>query len=844
MRATHDGRALLSGNRIDNDADGTPGVAETETRDSMSEELTLLEKAALLSGASTWESRDLTHRGIRPLFFADGPHGVRRQVGPSDHLGLNASQPATCFPTAATVACSWDVDLAAQVGTAIGAEAAQQGVDVLLGPGLNIKRSPLGGRNFEYFSEDPLLSGRLAAAYVRGIQSQGIAACPKHFAANSQELRRMASDSVVDERTLREIYLTGFEIAVREGKPRSIMSSYNLINGTYAHENAHLLTDILRDEWGFDGAVVTDWGGGNDAVAAVRAGGTIEMPSPGLCSAKEIVDAVEAGVLDIADVDARVAEMRALVEGISPAALTDDQVDAHHQFARRVAAECAVLLKNEANTLPLNTSAKIAIIGDFASNPRYQGAGSSLVNARSLVTPLEAWKAAVGDLPFAQGFRRDGSADYKLADEAVAVAAAADVVVLYLGLDELAESEGMDRSHLRLASNQIELIDHLRAVCDTIVVVLTAGAVIEMPWIDHVSAVLHGYLGGEAGAEGVVDVLTGVVTPSGRLAETYPLTLEDNPSANYFPSDGQYAEYREGPYVGYRYYSTADVPVRFPFGFGLSYTTFSYADLKVTSKGATFTITNTGDKVGAEVPQLYVTLENEDALRPHLELKGFTKVKLEPGQSTRVTIPFDSYTFRRFDVASGAWVTDGGDFTIRIGASATDEKLVAVHRVKGVAAPNPAPALCAYRKAQIAQIDDATFAELLGRPVPQTIDGRKVLGINDPVSAMHAAKSPLARFAARIMRGLLKRAERRGKPDLNLLFLYGMPFRAIGKMTMGAVSMPMVRGIVDIVNGHFWRGLTTTLRAALNTRSQTKQMKRELAACAQSAANDTARKPS
>ncbi len=804
----------------------------------MSRELTLLEKAALLSGESTWESRSFPHADVRALFFADGPHGVRRQMGSSDHLGINASVPATCFPTAATVACSWDAALAEEVGAAIGSEAAHQGVDVLLGPGLNIKRSPLGGRNFEYFSEDPLLTGRMAAGYVRGIQSQGISASPKHFAANSQELRRMSSDSVVDERTLREVYLTAFEIVVREAQPRAIMSSYNRINGTYAHENEFLLTQVLRKEWGFDGAVITDWGGGNDAVAAVSAGGTIEMPSPGLGSAAEIVAAVEEGRLAESDLDARVAEMRGLSEWIDASRAAKDDAEAHHALAARAARESIVLLKNAGGLLPLKGSEKIAVIGDFAQTPRYQGAGSSLVNARQLVTPLEAWKAAGVDVTYAQGFRRDGTADHGLADQAVAAAAAADVAVLYLGLDELAESEGMDRSHMRLAANQVELVEHVRAVTPNVVVVLAAGAAVEMPWIDSVAAVAHGYLGGQAGAEAMVQVLTGAAAPSGRLAETYPLALADAPNAAYFPATGERAEYREGPYVGYRYYSTADAPVLFPFGYGLTYTTFEYSDLEVTAEGATFTLTNTGAVAGAEVAQLYVAHHSEDPLRPAIELKGYAKVALEPGQSERVTIAFDALTFRRFDVVAGVWVVDGGSYEIRVGANALETPLRAMHAVEGESKPFESAELEAYRKADVTSIDDATFEALLHRELPAAPTGRVELGVNDPLLSMHDAKSPLARGAAALLRALLHRAERRGNPDLNLLFLYNMPFRAIGKMTMGAVSMPMVRGIVDIVNGHFWRGATATVREFFAARKQAKRMQRELAASAHAAASD------
>lgn len=808
----------------------------------MAQDLSVLEKAALLSGRNTWESREFPHAGIRSLFFADGPHGVRRQTGSSDHLGINASQPATCFPTAATVANSWDTALAEKVGEAIGAEAAYQGVDVLLGPGLNIKRSPQCGRSFEYFSEDPMLAGRLAAAYVRGIQSQGVSACPKHFAVNSQESRRMASDSVVDERTLREIYLTAFEIVVRESEPLAIMTSYNLINGTYAHENSHLLGEILRHEWGFAGAVITDWGGSNDAVAAVAAGGTLEMPSPGLGSAREILAAIEDGRLDGAALDARMAEMRALVSRIEPGRARKVDLDEHHALARQVARESIVLLKNDDAVLPLKAGTRLAVIGDFAATPRYQGAGSSVVNASRVPNAREAWSAAGFDsVGYAQGFLRDGTRNEALAEEAVAIASTVDVAVVYLGLDEISESEGADREHLRLADNQVEILARVSAVNDRVVVVLSAGAVVEMPWVDHASAIAHGYLGGQAGAEAMVDILTGVACPSGRLAETHPMALEDTPTHGRFPARGAHAEYREGIFVGYRYYATAQIPVRFPFGFGLSYTTFTYANLRVTDAGATFDLTNTGLHAGAEVVQMYVARKGGGPAHPDSELKGFAKVHLDPGGKVRVKVPFDAMTFRRFDTAANAWAVDEADYELRIGASSVDVRLRGDYRVAGSPAPAADPALAWYAAAKVTDVTDAEFSLLLGRTLPSAGGTGRDMGVNDPLLAMHHARSGLARLGARALRALLRRSQRRGKPDLNLLFLYNMPLRAMAKMTGGAVSMPMVHAMVDIANGHLWRGAAGAGRGFFRARSQTKSTERELAESAHVAAADLLR---
>ncbi|WP_336708427.1 glycoside hydrolase family 3 C-terminal domain-containing protein [Oerskovia sp. USHLN155] len=796
----------------------------------MTEELTTLEKAALLSGESVWETRAVPRHGIRTLWLSDGPHGIRKQTGSADHLGLGASQPATCFPTAATVANSWDPELALSVGEALGAEAADQGVDVLLGPGLNVKRSPLCGRNFEYFSEDPLLSGRLAAGYVRGIQSRGVAACPKHFAANSQELRRMTSDSVVDERTLREIYLTGFEVVVRESSPFSIMSSYNLINGTYANENPFLLQQVLRDEWGFDGAVVTDWGGGNDAVEAVRRGGTLEMPSPGLDSAAQIVAAVERGDLDMADLDARVEEMKVLGSRIGGAGREVD-LDAHHELARTVAEQSAVLLRNEDHLLPLASGTRVAVVGDFAATPRYQGAGSSVVNPTRLTTALDALGASdLQVVATAQGFTRGGDADPALVAEAVDAARTADVVLLYLGLDEISESEGQDRSHLRLPPSQVELLARISSVTSRIVVVLSAGSVVEVPWLSQCGALVHGYLGGQGGAEAVVRVLTGAVNPSGRLAESYPVRLEDVPNARYYPGEGVDAEYREGPYVGYRYYSTVGVPVAFPFGFGLSYTTFAYTDLAVDADGVTFTLTNTGDVAGAEVAQLYVGRQDADGVhRPVRELKGFAKVHLAPGESRRVRIDFDRFTFRHFSTTSSAWETEGGAWTLAVGSDVETVLLTAEHVVAGMAAADVDAVPDEYRTGRVTDVSDEAFAALLGRPLAPRGQVTGPLGVNSPLSDMEHARSPLARFAYRELARRIARAEAKGTPDLNLLFLRGMPFRAIAKMTNGAMSMDMAEGLLTIVNGHFFRGAGALVAGFFRNRRSTRRMRAELA---------------
>jgi beta-glucosidase len=505
--------------------------------------LNLEQKCALLSGAGTFTTRDCPKAGVPSITLSDGPNGVRKQAGAADHLGLNPSVPATCFPTAATVACSWDPALGEEIGRAMGEEAAAQEVAVLLGPGLNTKRSPLCGRNFEYFSEDPYLSGKMAAAYVRGIQSEGIAACPKHFAVNSQELRRMASDSVLDERTLRELYLTGFEIVVKEAAPKTIMSSYNLVNGTYANENAHLLQDILRRDWGFSGAVVTDWGGSNDHALGVKNGSTLEMPAPGGDAVRELLAAVQSGKITEADVDARLDELLTLVLDTSAAVQKHSRsfdADAHHALARRAAAESAVLLKNDGGILPLAAGARVAVIGDFAETPRYQGAGSSAVNSIKVDTLLDCLaQSGLQCAGFAAGFDRQGRPDADKKAQAVALAQKADTVLLCLGLDEIKESEGLDRVDMKLADNQIELLQAVEQANPNTVVVLNAGASLETPWLAHCRALVYGALGGQAGAGAMVDVLTGKVNPGGKLAETWANAYAETPAKDNFAGTGR-----------------------------------------------------------------------------------------------------------------------------------------------------------------------------------------------------------------------------------------------------------------------------------------------------------------
>ena len=793
--------------------------------------LNLKQKCALLSGAGTFTTRGCPKAGVPSITLSDGPNGVRKQAGAADHLGLNPSVPATCFPTAATVACSWDPALGEEIGRAMGEEAAAQEVAVLLGPGLNTKRSPLCGRNFEYFSEDPYLSGKMAAAYVRGIQSEGIAACPKHFAVNSQELRRMASDSVLDERTLRELYLTGFEIVVKEAAPKTIMSSYNLVNGTYANENAHLLQDILRRDWGFSGAVVTDWGGSNDHALGVKNGSTLEMPAPGGDAVRELLAAVQSGKITEADVDARLDELLTLVLDTSAAVQKHSRsfdADAHHALARRAAAESAVLLKNDGSILPLAAGARVAVIGDFAETPRYQGAGSSAVNSIKVDTLLDCLaQSGLQCAGFAAGFDRQGRPDADKKAQAVALAQKADTVLLCLGLDEIKESEGLDRVDMKLADNQIELLQAVEQANPNTVVVLNAGASLETPWLAHCRALVYGALGGQAGAGAMVDVLTGKVNPSGKLAETWANAYAETPAKDNFAGAGRTVQYREGLYVGYRYYQTAGVPVAFPFGYGLSYTSYAYSDLKVTADSVSLTVTNTGAHDGAEIVQVYIAKPGAEIFRPAQELKAFARVPLAAGESRTVTLPLDDKAFRYWNTRTDCWEVEGGRYEVRVGASSADIRLTADVDIRGTNAPDPyaGKALPHYKSGSVQNVPDAEWEALLGHPIPRDkvkIDRNMTLG------ELNHSRSPLGWLIWAVLTALLNASFKKGKPDLNVLFQYNMPLRALAKMTSGAISMGMVDGLVMELQGFWIIGLVRVIYEAVKNQILNAQMERRL----------------
>ncbi|MBR1584774.1 MAG: glycoside hydrolase family 3 C-terminal domain-containing protein [Clostridia bacterium] len=773
------------------------------------EEMTLEEKCALLSGRDVWHTRSVERLNIPSITLSDGPSGLRKQAGEGDHLGLNASTKAACIPSASTIANTWSPEIAEMMGETVGADAASQDVQVLLGPGLNTKRSPLCGRSFEYYSEDPYLAGKLAAGFIRGVQSQGVSACAKHFAANSQELLRMHSDSVMDERTLREMYLTNFEIAVKEGKPGAVMTSYNRLNGVYTNENPHLY-DILRHEWGFDGMVVTDWGGSNDFVEGVRAGMNLEMPAAGDDSPCQLLQAVQEGRISEEIIDQRVDELLTVVLKERTQAKPVDP-NKQHEAVRGAEEQGIVLLKNEGNLLPLKRETKVAVIGDFAAHPRYQGAGSSMVNAARVDETLPLIRDYFPEnVGYAQAFERLDKENEALSLEAVDLARKAETVLLYIGLPEGFETEGLDRTHLRLPQNQIALMEKLAAVNPHIVAVLSCGGAVETPWINCCQALVYGGLGGEAAADAMLRVLFGEVTPGGKLAETFPLEYKDMPVSQYYPGNEATSEYREGLYVGYRYFATAQKPVRFPFGFGLSYTRFEYGNLTVNEEGASFDLANVGETDGDEIAQLYVSLPGAKIFRPALELKGFARVSLKAGETKRVTIPFDAYTFRYFNAQSNDWEIEGGDYQILIGASSQDIRLRSTHAVKGTGKQNPYvnPALNCYKTGDVTNVSDDAFAALLGHTIqPKNWDRSKPLSMNDTVRQLCYAKNPVARLAYRVLTKKVNKAIENGKPDLNLLFIYNIPFRGMAKMLNGMVTMDMAKDILLIVNGHFFRGV-------------------------------------
>jgi beta-glucosidase len=790
-------------------------------------QMTLAEKASLCSGLNFWYLKGIERLGVPSIMVTDGPHGLRKQAGDADHIGLNESVPATCFPTASALAATWNRDLVYQVGVALGEECRQEKVGVILGPGLNIKRSPLCGRNFEYFSEDPYLTGEIARSHINGVQSQGVGTSMKHYAVNNQEFRRMTIDTIVDERTLREIYLTGYEIAVKESQPWTVMCSYNRINGTYASDNKYLMNDILKEEWGHQGLVVTDWGAMNERVTALKAGVELEMPGTPNGNDARIAAAVRSGELDESVLDRAVERILTLIFKAHGTLAQDFSYDpqAHHALARRVAGEGAVLLKNDAGLLPLQSGAKIALIGRFAKEPRYQGAGSSLMNPIRLDNLYDELSKLVGEanLIYAPGYTPKGdAADETLIQEALAVAGKADVVVISAGLTDLYEVEGIDRAHMNLPAGHDALIQRLTAAHKKVIVVLSNGSPVEMSWIGDVPAVLEGYLGGQAGAGAVADILTGRVNPSGKLAETFPLKFADSPAQPY-PGGLATVEYRESIYVGYRYYDTAKVEVLFPFGHGLSYTAFFYCDLVVTQTGEAvtvrFKIKNAGKTTGKETAQLYVRDVQSSAFRPEKELKGFLKVELQPGEETEATITLGRRAFAFYDVGHKDWMVEAGDFEILVGASSRDIRLsTTLHLASahGTASPADRGKLAAYyNPSKECRFTQSDFETLLGRSVPANVGEQAgSYTLNTPIGEMTG--SFIGRQLYKMLSAQIAKMVK-GKEDtptglLMLTMVKEMPLRSM-LMMGGPMNRPKLEALLLMLNGHFFKGLVALTRA-------------------------------
>jgi beta-glucosidase len=770
-------------------------------------QLTLEEKASLCSGKDIWRLKSVERLGLSSVMMADGPHGLRKEID------SNQTAPATCFPAASTSVCSFDRNLLYQMGQAMAEECLQEKVSVILGPGVNIKRSPLCGRNFEYFSEDPFAAGEMATAMIKGIQSKGIGTSLKHFAANNQETARFTCDSAVDERTLREIYLAAFETAVKQSQPWTVMDSYNLLNGVYACENHKLLTAILRDEWGFNGIVVTDWGAVNNRVEGIKAGLDLEMPGSGGYNDANIVTAVKNGLLDENDLNKAVLRLVELILKAQKNMQEDYRYDkaAHHALAFKVALESSVLLKNDDDILPVKQGQSLAVIGEFAKTPRYQGSGSSKINPYQLDNAYDAFKAAGVSFDFAQGYSGLDT-DAALVEEAVRIAKDKDQVIIFAGLPDEYESEGFDRTSLNMPPNQNKLIEAVAEVNRNITVVLQLGAPASLPWAGKVKGILAMYMGGQAGSSAVVDLLLGKSSPSGKLAETWPLSLEDTPCYHYYPGSLRNAEYREGIFVGYRYYDHGEKPVAFPFGHGLSYTRFTYSDLKLSAASfksgdkleISFNVQNTGNTSGAEIAQVYIAPKNTVIFRALKELKGFEKVFLQEGESRTVKVTLDTRSFTYYNVPKKTWAVEGGVYEILIGASSRSILLRSEVQVNGdgyeTLLQDQYKNLTEYFNMS-GKVSDKSFAVLYGQKPSEReaglIDGNSTVG---EIKQTETGK----KLEAVIFRQIAETFSGENSKDLRLMMermLLEMPLRSLGMFSGGKVTPYMINALVDVLNG-------------------------------------------
>ncbi len=793
-------------------------------------QMSLEEKAGLCSGKDMWHTKAIERLGIPSVMMCDGPHGLRKQDDSGVSTSLNVSVDAICFPTASATASSWDKALLNQLGQAIGEEAVAENVALVLGPGTNIKRNPLCGRNFEYFSEDPYLAGMLSASFIDGVQSKNIGTSIKHYCANNQETYRMTINSVVDERTLREIYLLPFEIAVKQSQPRTIMASYNLINDTYATENEFLLNKVLRDEWGFEGLVVSDWGATNKRVKGLKAGHDLEMPSSGGMNDKLIVKAVQDGSLDESVLDTAVDRILDLVmkSTKNPKGATYDKEE-HYQIAKNIAKESAVLLKND-GSLPLRTQ-KILLVGELAIEPRFQGAGSSFVNCTKISTVEQSLRDAGIEYEFTSGYDLSDESfkkNAKLRKNAVELAKNYDTVLVVAGLPEKYEAEGFDRKHINMPQSHDLLIEELAQVNKNVNVVLTMGSSVEMPWIDKVRSVLCMYLGGQSSGDACVDLLLGKANPCGKLAETFALKLSDIPSTQNFPGARFSVEYREGLYVGYRYFNTANAPVLFPFGHGLSYTKFEYSNLTLSSKNitdkdiltATVDVQNVGDMDGKEIIQLYVNDVESSVYTPYQQLKGFEKIFLKAGEKKRVTFSLDKRSFAFYNVNAGDWQVESGEFKIMIGASSRDIRLEDSVTVNSTDTAEIIPTstdswYCAPDANK--EITKEEFLAMAGLNIKEDYRiAKKGEFTEDDSFEDMANTSGLARFALKIAKPAIRMSMKAQKDDPNYLMIYEVmktsPMRALAFSSQGMFNMKMVDGVVTIMNGKFFKGVGMVLK--------------------------------
>lgn len=787
------------------------------------QKMTLEEKASLCSGHDYWHSEGVPSAGIPSVMLTDGPHGIRKRAektSEKSHSILKGA-PAICYPTASATACSWDADLLYKMGQALGDECLKERISVLLGPGVNIKRSPLCGRNFEYFSEDPVLAGEMAAAFINGVQSKGIGTSIKHYAVNNQETRRMTVNAVVDERTLRELYLAPFETAVKKAQPWTVMCAYNRLNGVYCAENKWLLTDVLRRDFGFEGIVVTDWGAENDRVEGLLAGQELEMPFSGGANDRKIAQAVRDGKISEGFLDQMVDRLIDLAKK-SEKVLGDYTYDAaaHHALAREIAGQCMVLLKNEGGLLPLKKNQRVALIGEMAKRPRYQGAGSSQINPTQLDCAYDTMLQEGIAVDYAPGYstdRKNKISDDMLLSEAIAKAKGADVAVLFIGLTDEYETEGNDRKHMQLPPLHNRLVNEVSKVNPNVVVVLAGGAAFELPWADRVPAILHSHLCGQAGGSAAVDILFGDVNPCAKLAETYPMVLADVPSTNYFPGTAVSVEYREGIYVGYRYYDKANVGVRFPFGYGLSYTTFEYSDLALSAGSikdtdtltVSFQVKNTGGVDGAEIAQVYVADVDSTIYRAPKELKGFRKIFLKAGEEKTVSVTLDKRAFAYYNVALGDWHVESGEFKILVGASSRDIRLegsVEVQSTVEAEIPDYRASAPSYYSGDLMHVPDAEFEAVLGHEIPSSVrDERLPLTLTN---TFEDAKN--GKWGGRINRLMGKMLD----PDsMAGALAVQSPIKLFIVDSMGVFSPEMAEGLLLILNeDKFAKGMGKILK--------------------------------